>query len=92
MVSPTIVNLNMNFNYHTLDLVANLMIIGYFSYMTTQYCLKRYDINLLDVIDQVINKIVKETSDHNSSSQTSDVLTSDSDTNTSESITSKKKI
>jgi len=86
MVSPTIVNLNMNFSYYTIDLVANLMVIGYFSYMTTQYCLKRYDINLLEVIDQVINKIVKETSDVN----TSDVNTSDTDI--SESIASKKKI
>ena len=63
MVFPTIVNLNMNYNYPTIALVTDLIIIGYFSYQTTQYCLKRYNTNLSEVIDQLVNKVAEENLD-----------------------------
>lgn len=52
--------LNINFNDTMLNTSANLLIVGYFIYMTGKYIVDKFDINVIDVIHKITHKIVNE--------------------------------
>jgi hypothetical protein len=59
-MSGNCVNVNLNFNDSIVNTSANVLIIGYFVYLTGKYIIDKFEIDVVDLIHKITNKIVND--------------------------------
>jgi len=59
-MAGTCATLNINFNDNMLNTSANILIVGYFIYITGKYVIDKFEINVVELIHKITHKIVNE--------------------------------